>query len=115
MKILLRDFNKNVGRENIFKLTIGNEGLHQDSNDNDVRKIKISTPKNLVFKYMMFPHRSFHKYTSTSPVGKTQKQIDHIWKDRRWHLSILDVRSFRGTDCDTDQYLAVEKLVKYSQ
>ena len=31
MKILLGDFNTKVGRENIFKPTIGNESLHQDS------------------------------------------------------------------------------------
>ena len=34
MKILLRDFNAKVGRENIFKPTIGKESLQQDSNDN---------------------------------------------------------------------------------
>ena len=34
MKILLGDFNAKVGRENIFKPTIGKESLHQDSNDN---------------------------------------------------------------------------------
>ena len=28
MKILLGDFNAKMGRENIFKLTIGNESLH---------------------------------------------------------------------------------------
>ena len=33
MKFLLGDFNAKVGRENIFKLTTGNENLHQDSND----------------------------------------------------------------------------------
>ena len=33
-KILLGDFNAKVGRENTFKLTIGNESLHQDSNYN---------------------------------------------------------------------------------
>jgi exonuclease III len=30
MKMLLGDFNAKVGRENIFKPTIGQESLHQD-------------------------------------------------------------------------------------
>jgi len=30
--------------------------------------------------------------------------------DRRWHSSILEVRSFRGVDCDTDHYLVVTKV-----
>jgi len=37
MKILLGDYNAQVGRENIFKLTNGNEIQHQDSNNNGVR------------------------------------------------------------------------------
>jgi hypothetical protein len=37
MKILL-DFNAKVGREDIFKPTIGNESLHKVSNDNGVSK-----------------------------------------------------------------------------
>ena len=40
MKILLGDFITKVGRENIFKPTIGNESLHQDSNDNGVRTLQ---------------------------------------------------------------------------
>jgi len=45
MKILLGDFNAKVGRENIFKSTIGNESLHQDSNDNGVGIINFATSK----------------------------------------------------------------------
>ena len=45
MKILLGDFNAKVGRENIFKPTIGNESLHQDRNDNGVRIVNFATSK----------------------------------------------------------------------
>jgi len=48
MKILLGDFNAKVGRENFFKPTIGNEGLHEDINDSGVRIVKFATSKTLV-------------------------------------------------------------------
>ena len=63
MNILLGDFNANVGRENIFKATIGQESLYQDSNDNGVRLVNFATSQNLVVKSTMFRHRNIHKYT----------------------------------------------------
>ena len=56
MKILIGDFNAKVERENIFKLTIGNESLSQDSNDNGVRVVNFVISKNLVVQSMMFTH-----------------------------------------------------------
>jgi hypothetical protein len=58
----------------------------------------------------MIPHRNTHKYTWTSPDGKTHNQIDHVLIDRRRQSNILDVQSFRGADCDTDYYLVVAKV-----
>jgi len=45
MKILLEEVNEKVERENIFKPTIGNKSLQQDSNDNDVSIVNFATSK----------------------------------------------------------------------
>jgi len=91
MKKLLGDFNAKVERENIFKPTIGQESLHQDSNDNGVRLVNFATSKNLVVKSTIFPYRYIHKYTWTSSDGKIHNHIDKVLIRRRWHSSVLDV------------------------
>jgi len=58
----------------------------------------------------VFPLRNIQKFTLTAPDGKTHNQIVHILIDRRWLSGILDVRSFRGADCDTDHCLVVAKF-----
>jgi hypothetical protein len=50
MKTFLRDFSSRVGREDIFKPTIGNESLHEISNDNGVRVVNFATSKNLIVR-----------------------------------------------------------------
>jgi hypothetical protein len=80
MKILLGNFNAKVGRDDIFKLTIGNESLHKISNDNGVRVVNCATSKNFIIKSTMFPHHKIHKYTWTSPDGNTHNH--HILIDR---------------------------------
>jgi exonuclease III len=91
-KILLGDFSAKVGREDIFKPTVGNESLHEISNDNRDRVVNFATSKNLIVKSAMFPHLSIHKYARTSD-GNTRNQIDHILIDRRRHSVVLDVHS----------------------
>ena len=39
--IPLGDFNANVGRDNIFKPTLGNKSLQEDRNDNGVRIVNL--------------------------------------------------------------------------
>jgi hypothetical protein len=62
MKILLGDFIAKVGREDIFKLTIGNESLHEISNNNGVRVVNLVKSKNRIVKSTIFPHQNIHKY-----------------------------------------------------
>jgi hypothetical protein len=48
----------------------------------------------------------------TSPEENTHNQIDHVLTDRRRYSNILDVRYFRGAECDTDHYLVVAKVTE---
>jgi hypothetical protein len=90
MKILLGDCNANVGREDTFKPIIGNESLHEASNDNGVRIVNFATSKSLIVNSTTFPHCDIHKHTWTSPDGVTHNQIDHVLIDKRRHSDTLD-------------------------
>jgi hypothetical protein len=70
MKILLGDFNAKLGRQDIFKPTIGNGSLYQDSSGNGLKIVNFATSKNLVVKSTMFPQLNVHKYTWTSLDGR---------------------------------------------
>ena len=60
MKILLGYFNAKLGREDTVKFTTRNDSLHQDSNDNGVRKVNFDTSTNLVVKSTMFLHGNMY-------------------------------------------------------
>jgi hypothetical protein len=55
-KILLGDFIAKLGKEDIFKQTIGNETLHEISNDKGVRVVNFATSKNVTVRSTMIPH-----------------------------------------------------------
>jgi len=81
MKILLGDFNAKVGRENISKLTIGNESLHQDSNGNGVRIVNFSTSKTLVVKSTCSRTETFISFERKSEGKRTLEYPRHKWED----------------------------------
>jgi hypothetical protein len=76
----------------------------------DLIVVKFATSEKLIVKSTTFPHCNIIKHTWTFPDGKTHNQIDNTLIDTRRHLSVLDVRPFRGADCDTDHHLLVAKL-----
>jgi hypothetical protein len=77
---------------------------------NQQANIRFSMERGMRIKRTMFPHHNIHKFTWTSPDGKSHNQIDHIFTDMRRHSNALCVQSFRGEDCDTDHYLVMAKV-----
>jgi hypothetical protein len=72
-KILLGDLNAKVGREDIFKLTIGNGSLYEINNDNGVRIVNLVTSKNFSIKSTMLPHHNIY-ILGHLQMGKPDRQ-----------------------------------------
>jgi hypothetical protein len=92
-KIIIGDMNAQVGKEEIYRPTIGSHTLHENTNDNGYRLIQFATLNNVVISSTMFQHRNIHKPTWTAPDRSFENQIDHMVIDARHMSDLLDVRS----------------------
>lgn len=105
IKIVLGDFNAKIGREVYYRPTVGKYSLHENSNENGSRVIDFAASRNMVVSSTYFEHKNIHKATWESPDRRTRNQIDHVLIDGRHCSNVLDVRSCRGPNVDSDHYL----------
>ncbi|XP_043064519.1 uncharacterized protein LOC122320475 [Drosophila ficusphila] len=110
IKILLGDFNAKIGRESVFGATVGQFSLHETTSSNGLRLIGFAASHNMVVRSTGFRHLDIHKASWISPDRLTRNQIDHVVIDARHASSILDVRSFRGPNIDSDHWLVAAKV-----
>ncbi|PNF18598.1 hypothetical protein B7P43_G06255 [Cryptotermes secundus] len=109
MKVILGDLNAKIGKEKEHRGVIGTESLHDTTNHNGVTLIDFAEIKNLIITSTYFPHKNIHKRTWAAPDGVTFNQIDHVLKEKRFARNILDVRTLRWSNCDSDHYLVQVK------
>ncbi|KMQ90394.1 craniofacial development protein 2-like protein [Lasius niger] len=57
-----------------------------------------------------FPHKDIHKQSWMSPGYGTANQIDYIIMEAKHNSDIMDVRSYRGANVDSDHYLVIAKI-----
>ena len=104
-QIILGDFNAKFGKEDIYKPTIGNESLHNETNNNGVKMIQFAVSKGLNVRSTTFPHKDIHKDTRYTADGRTANQIDHVLICNRFRSAITDIRALRGPDIGFDHNL----------
>jgi hypothetical protein len=76
MKILFGDFNAKVGKEDIFKPTIGNESSHEISNDNGVRVLTLPHLRTYLLKAPCSPIAAF--INTSGPLLMERRTIRSI-------------------------------------
>ncbi|XP_052563032.1 LOW QUALITY PROTEIN: uncharacterized protein LOC120414040 [Culex pipiens pallens] len=101
--------NAQVGQEEEFRPVIGKFSAHVRTNENGLRLIDFATSKNMAVRSTCFQHNLRDKYTWRSPQG-TESQIDHVVIDGRHFSDIIDVRTYRGANVDSDHYLVMVKM-----
>lgn len=110
VKLLLGDFNAQVGYEEQDNIVVGKNGLHKESNNTGTRLIGLASSLNMVIGSTTFPQKRIHLETWRSPGDRTSNQIDHVLIDARHKTNMMDVRSYRGANMDTDHYLVVTRV-----
>ena len=112
IKVVMGDFDAKVGKEPGLMPNVGKCSLHEETNNNGWRIIDFAIAKNMAISSMLFQHKRIHKETWRSPDESASNQIDHVMIDSRHTINILDVKSCRGADCDSDHYMV---KMKYRQ
>jgi len=112
IKIIMGDMNAKIGRENVFRPTIGKESPHIVSNDNGTRFINFAMSRDIIISSTYFQRKDSYKQTWVSPDATTKNQIDHVTIDKLHCSWFKNVRCYRGADGDTDHYLVVATLTE---
>ncbi|XP_073815949.1 uncharacterized protein [Musca autumnalis] len=111
IKLIIGDFNAKVGCNNSNLSTVmGTQGLGDIRNENGDRLVDFCARHRLFIGGTKFAHKNIHKYTWESPDGHTRNQIDHILISKLFLGSLMDVKTRRGADIDSDHMLLVATL-----
>ena len=109
--ITMGDLNAKIGYQiDGEQGIVGQHALTGDRTDNGERFVESCLANNMAITTTQFPHKDVHKYTWTSPDGRSRNQIDHIAINGKFRSSITDARTYRGADVASDHNLVMCKL-----
>ena len=110
VKLIIGDLNAQIGKEAIYYPTIGKEAYHQESNENGKRIIHLAASRNMVIGTTLFPHKDIYKIAWRSPDVHRFSQIDHLLIDSRLVSHLMDARTHRCANVDSEHFLLVSRI-----
>ena len=106
--ISMGDWNAKLGQQMPGEEgIIGKQGLPSERNDNGERFASSCAVNNMAVVTTQFKQKDIHKYTWTSPDGRTRNQIDHIAVNGKFRNSIINARACRAADISSDHNLVI--------
>jgi len=103
--VVTGDFNAKVGNQPYpYQDIMGKHG-EGTRNENGVKLCEFCAANELLITGTLFPHKTIHKLTWTSPDGQTRNQIDHVLVNKKFRTSVKDTRVFRSADVGSDHHL----------
>jgi hypothetical protein len=110
IRIMVADMNAKIGKENILRSHAGMYRLHENTSEIGSRLVNFAVAKNMFIGSTELNHKIIHITTWKSPDGKNENQRDQLLIDKRHLSTVMDVRSCRGTNIESDHYLVGIKL-----
>lgn len=111
VKIMLGDFNAQIGKETRYRKTVGNYPAHKFTNKNGVRLIELCQQNNLKIMSTSLRKNPKKQKTWRSPILQLGEfQIDHVAISYDFQKEIYDVQVRRGANIDSDHYLTRVKI-----
>jgi hypothetical protein len=105
IRIIMGDMNAKISKENILRNHAGMYSVHENTSEKGSRLVNFAVSKNMFIGSTKFNHRVIHDHFEV-----TENQIYHLLMDERHVSNLIDVRSYRGTDIDSDHYIVGIKL-----
>jgi endonuclease/exonuclease/phosphatase family metal-dependent hydrolase len=94
IRIIVGDMNAKIGKGNILRSHAGMYSLHENTSENGGRLVNFAVSKNMFIGSTKLNHNI----------------INHLLIDKRHLSNLMDVRSYRGANIESDHYLVRKKL-----
>lgn len=76
IQFVLGNFNAEVGKETVFRSIVDSYYLHNESNNNGLILIDLTSENGLVIKSTMLPLKNIHKRTCTNSTRKNSRELN---------------------------------------